>query len=520
MNRMKTTSGYSKITLAVIVLICVAAGMLRFNSHQVGAFSDDAHYIVLAESLADGQGFRLINFPDNPVESAFPPGWPVLLSPFTALFPGNYAVLKLLSFTFWAASLLLIYKLFARHISTPYLEILVAFIALNPGMIGFSGMVMSEMAYTFFSVLALYLFQQWDSYQNTKGKTKYWLFTSAVAAVALYTQSVRTVGVSILLTFVVHLLISRRYRLAGIATAVFFTGMLPQFILNRMNGGLFISSAYQSQVLRSSVTDRIIHMLANLQSYSDMMISGSLIPVFGPGTASLLHKFGIGAVLFPANVLILLLIATGIVLSIKQFRLIVLYAGFYFIALLNFWNPVVGSTQSRFLIPIVPFLWYFIMQTVQFLKKQTAAKLSRFISVFLAVLAFSIMLVSLTRSIQDWRNPIRNNITDLSIGTLWVSNNTPPETTVMTRDPVPDYLYTHRKTVAYPADGQDVEAYIEANAVDYIIVSPKLQMPRSNELEEYVVSQLLPVLTSDNSRFKSVYTDETHNVTVYECLRL
>jgi hypothetical protein len=70
---MRQNSRYLKIVLVALIFISAVIGLLRFDSFQVGAFSDDAHYIVLAESLASGQGYRLINYPNAPTEWAFPP---------------------------------------------------------------------------------------------------------------------------------------------------------------------------------------------------------------------------------------------------------------------------------------------------------------------------------------------------------------------------------------------------------------------------------------------------------------
>ena len=83
-----------KYILAIFVIISTFLGFLRFNSLQLGTSYDDAHYIILAESLSSGQGYELINFPRPQIERAFPPGWPILLTPFKFRFPGNYAVLK------------------------------------------------------------------------------------------------------------------------------------------------------------------------------------------------------------------------------------------------------------------------------------------------------------------------------------------------------------------------------------------------------------------------------------------
>ena len=91
--------------LVMLISICALFGLVRFDSIQVGTFYDDGRYIILAESIATGQGYRLINFPYAPAEEAFPPGWPLLLAPFTHFFPGNYTLLKVLSFLFVLATI-------------------------------------------------------------------------------------------------------------------------------------------------------------------------------------------------------------------------------------------------------------------------------------------------------------------------------------------------------------------------------------------------------------------------------
>ncbi|MCS6842761.1 MAG: hypothetical protein NZ528_00325 [Caldilineales bacterium] len=347
---------YSRLVLVALIFASAVIGLLRFDSFQVGAFSDDAHYIVLAESLASGKGYRLINYPNAPREWAFPPGWPILLSPLVALFPGNYETLKFLSFVLWLASIPLLYRLFANRIETPYLEILIALIAFNPGILGISGMVMSEAAYLFFSVLTLYLFEEWDRH---RAKAKSWLFLVAFAAAALYSQLIRTVGLSILLALVVYLLYSRRFCQAGIVTVIFVLGMLPQFWLNSQSGGSLISSGYQSQVFNDSVSTKLQQIWTNVQAYFNEMIANSLIPIFGPNISSALDRLGIEIVSSLTNAFILLLIAIGLVLSSKRLQISELYLFFYFLGVLAFWNPAVGSAQGRFLIPIIPLLYLY-----------------------------------------------------------------------------------------------------------------------------------------------------------------
>jgi sensor histidine kinase YesM len=131
-----------KYILILFLLLSTVLGLLRFNSLQIGTSYDDAKYIILAESLASGQGYQLINFPRPQIERNFPPGWPLLLTPLTFLFPGNYSVLKFFTLILSLASVVLTYKIFSKRLQSPYLEILTGLVALNPLIIGTSVTVM------------------------------------------------------------------------------------------------------------------------------------------------------------------------------------------------------------------------------------------------------------------------------------------------------------------------------------------------------------------------------------------
>jgi hypothetical protein len=218
----------SKHFLLTIICFSGLLALLRFNSLQIGTSYDDAHYIILAESLSSGQGYQLINFPRPQLERAFPPGFPLLLTPLTFLFPNNYSVLKLFSLVLWLASIYLIYKLFSKKLPSPYLEILITLVALNPLLIGTSVTVMSESAYLFFSLLALYFFDSVGhafSVTNPINKKSGWkpdLQIIFISILIFYTQLIRTVGISLFISFILYLLFARRFREIAISVIVFF----------------------------------------------------------------------------------------------------------------------------------------------------------------------------------------------------------------------------------------------------------------------------------------------------------
>ncbi|MEK6750983.1 MAG: hypothetical protein AABZ00_01855 [Chloroflexota bacterium] len=501
----------SKYILPIFIIISAALGLMRFDSLQLGTSYDDAHYIILAESLSNGQGYQLINFPRPQIERAFPPGWPILLTPLTFLFTGNYTVLKLLSLALWLASIFLIYKLFSKRIESPQLEIVTGLAALNPLLVGTSVTVMSESAYLFFSLLALNVFDIW---KDKAGGKRDWLIV-LVAVLALYTQLIRTIGISLAIALALYFLLTRRWREAGIAMGVFIAGALLQTWLNLRNGGSVVSASYESQVFNGSIMEKIGQMGSNALGYFNEILAGSLIPIFGSKVTGFLGNYGLEVLPALVNVIILLVVVFGLAVSVKKFHVMDIYVAVYLLGILAFWNPEVGSVKARFLIPIIPFLYFYLIQGMAWVKEKGARNRISYERRVEAGLVVFIALALLVRNVQDWRNPVMNQMTDLSIGTSWVAENAPSEAIVMVNEPVPAYVHVQRKTIGYPANGQDLEKYLNNQGVDYIVISPRLQSPRSVALDEDIKNQILPALESAPGKFIVVYSNPEYNVTVY-----
>ncbi len=195
-----------------------------------------------------------------------------------------------------------------------------------------------------------------------------------------------------------------------------------------------------------------------------------------------------------------------------------LYVAVYVLGILAFWNPNVGSVKARFLIPIIPFLYFYLVRGIVWAKEKAVRSRIRYGRRIEAVLFIFIALTLIIRNVQDWRNPVMNQMTDISIGTNWVAENAPPDSIVMVNEPVPAYVHVQRKTIGYPTNEQELERYLDNQGIDYIVVSPKLQSPRSVELDNFTVNQVLPILNSQAEKFKIVFTSAEYNVTVYEYL--
>lgn len=484
----------SNLFLLVLILVSAALALLRFDSLQIGASYDDAKYIILAESLASGQGYQLINFPRPQIENNFPPGWSLVLAPFTLIFPKNYDALKVVSVVFWLISIYLVYKLFSKRLASPYLEILTALVALNPLLVGTSVTLMSESAYLFFSLLALAIF---DKAEN---KSIGWLILAA--ALAFYTQQVRTIGIALTLSLLVILLFSRRYKETGVTAVLFLIGFLLQSWLNLPNGGTVISSGYEAQVLSGSVIEKIGQVWMNASGYVDQVLAGALIPIFG---TRLDANFGWLFVIL--NIAVLLLLALGLFATKPKLEWMHVYFVIYMTGILAFWNPQVGSVKARFLIPILPFLYFYFLNGLKWLTRENAR-------IVIGVCSIA-ALALLARNLLDWRSPIREQMTDLSIGTSWVAENTPMDAIVMVNEPVPAYVHAQRQTINFPKNDQDLKNYLNNQGIDYIVIAPPLQSPRTTVLENDVKG-ILNILEASPQTYVLVFEDSESNVSVFQ----
>ena len=169
--------------------------------------------------------------------------------------------------------------------------------------------------------------------------------------------------------------------------------------------------------------------------------------------------------------------------------------------------------KARFLIPILPFLYFYFLQGLRWTSDRVLKKGTPVL--FGAAILITVTLFA--RNLQDWRSPIREQMTDLSIGTNWVAENAPADVIVMVNEPVPAYVHVKRKTIGFPKNDQELEKYLNNQGIDYIVIAPLLQSPRSTSLDKDVEDILL-IIQSKPERFMAVYENSEHNVTVYQYL--
>ena len=212
-NRMQITSWGFLLVLALFLSI------RDYQSYQFGAHFDDARYVILAQSLVKSDSYGMINYPGEPGETQYPFGYPLLLAPFVAMFPGNFDVLKVVSLLAILANATIVFWGWRWFSSRSYWWALavLSLLLLAPITIVFTRRVMSEPIFITFYLLAIILAEQSARSRKVRG----WIiWISLVLTGVLF---LRTIGIILVASILFYLLLSRRKRFLK---ELFFIGSL------------------------------------------------------------------------------------------------------------------------------------------------------------------------------------------------------------------------------------------------------------------------------------------------------
>jgi 4-amino-4-deoxy-L-arabinose transferase-like glycosyltransferase len=508
------------ILLALLVLAALALYVVRFvTAVQPGVSHDDAEYLVLAESFATGRPYRLINFPQQPFETVWPPGYPLfILAPAWLVIGPNYDLLRATSLILAIVNIGLVYKLFRPLLSPPFLILVVALFAFNQAVVGAAGLTMSETAFFFFSLLSVILFSIWREKPGILNWQFLLLVFTLFAAVL-----VRYVGVILIVAAFIYLVGERKYVRAIVLTLSVLALLLPF--------GFFLYHLGSSAPRSDSAVYIITWLLANLNEQLRISLVNYwrtvpfvLVPVLGPKAVSYLGAMQLAWTVDLVHSVILLFIMVGVIKSLRRREFFAFYSVGYIFLLIMITpreNPKIFN-ELRYTIPIIPFLYFFLIQglglTVTRFSKYRPFRQPKTITHILGIMLLTILVL---RNIQQARAEFP--IVDLSVGATWVRDNSPENTVVITPDPVSRYLYLRRVTVPYPKD-RDPAVFlseIEAKDVNYLLVAPALrtrdrQPNLALSLDPYLTDVVLPLIAENPARFSLVFYDKRFNTSVYQ----
>ena len=503
------------------VIILIGLYTVRFVGQvQTGVTHDDAEYIVLAESFATGQPYRLVNYPNAPLETVWPPGYPlfVLTVPFLVFGP-NFALLRIINVVLALATGLTGYWLLRQFMSRSRAILLAGLFLINPQVIKWATIAMSDIPFTLFSVVFWLFYLRWKAHAAPTWRWYGLAIISLAAAVLM-----RYWGVAFLAAAGIDLLLDRRWRdalLLGLGVGLLVSPFVLFLVAQPETAS---SSFFAVRSVDRTLPQYLASIGVSLVTYW-RTIPIEVVPVLGPMITNALGTVGLAWLVDVAHTLLILVIIIGAWSMTKRSRVPMLIAVCYIGLLIPLTEHLGTETlvfdEPRYLVPVVLFLYAFVAEGISVLAARR--RMSDWRRGFFRAATLALILVLVGRNVQQAVAERNFPIGRLDSGKEWIQANTSPEAVFMTTDPVNRYIHIRRHTLDYPATTQDFWAALTEFDVDYLLITHSMRAVHTSWLvgdglqpDARVESVVMPILERQSQCFNQVYSDAALDTEIYQ----
>lgn len=336
------------IGLGALVIFC---GLWLMTVGVCGIFHDDGIYVSTAKALAQGDGYRLINFPDSPLQTKYPILYPALLAVIWKLwpsFPDNLLAMQGLSLFAGAATVAIV---FLYLVSNGYCS---RGIALTSGLLCatsvwflyFSTLTLSEIPFALLTVIALWIVERSIRIPIESSLSRF--IIGVLLALPFLTRIIGIVLVPISLILLYRA--GRSIRLIALGSAVVVVPWILWMLIGPKGNQPQVAAYYTNYLSWWSsfgLPNLIRIFLYNLL----MVIIQTAQIVFALFQNSMVHRW-----LLPIALFVGAMVFGSIILQIRSGRLLPCFLAAYLAIILVWpWPP------SRFLVSILPFLLAYLI---------------------------------------------------------------------------------------------------------------------------------------------------------------
>lgn len=523
------------VTSAIIGSVAVTGIYLLTCNEWVHVIGDNIAYIRDARRLAVGRGV---------LDSQYGMGVKTMLIPAVVLFPDSVTALKAtvaLSGFLFPLCIFLFLREFINHSRALLIAMICGafWIAVE-----YAAVVTADIPFPAFSLLALWVILQ---YIRRPGISRKWLIAAACAVGWAY--HVKSPSIYLVIAAAIYLALRREVKKPLLLVACASVWVLPWAIYLKVNfpesqgylgmisqiaRGVYIpegeAGSFWQNFFYYFFRKNPAGYLQNLQYF--------LLPV---GHA---YKLPISAKWRPIGWLILILIGIGFVFGRKLINkgpLSLLRSlevhDWYFMGYVATLFTLPGSPH-RYLLPILPFIVLYIFRAVEvvcnyfpetipptkpstrYLRLWRVAgifqrpSLVRYYPVLLACVFLLPSLFVDFSTIRDRRmSPGYHQAWKTYYeASVWMRDNTPPQSRVTTRKPGLVWFWSRRETNGYPRVEDPEEALLALSKFDYLLLD---NIPIFTEKLKYIV----PAIRAYPNRFKVIHTTKTPKTYVIEIIK-
>ncbi len=253
----------------------------RIFDKKVHLGGDNAGYYIYGKSLAKGEGYRAIHTKEKTKANHFPPGYPALIATVMKVFDARINTIKKANGFYMFAALMVLFFLFRALTKNIHLSFVACLLTLlNYHLLEYSTIMMSEISFVLFSAISLLLFTLIDFSKNV---FKNWLFFLFIGAL-VFSFYIRTLGVSLVISFTLVLLIQKQWKYAIVLVTGFVLLAAPWQVRSYNLGGnsyvkqLFQKNPYRPELGAMEFKDWPNRVLMNMKRYAALEITNGLFP--------------------------------------------------------------------------------------------------------------------------------------------------------------------------------------------------------------------------------------------------
>jgi hypothetical protein len=430
---------------------------------------DNFGYLNYASSILQGKGYSSPYSADFPATNWFPPGYSTILATLMLVFGQNIVLLKIANGLFFLGAILLFYTLIRKITGNVHLAFVVCFLLLmNSGLLRLATILMSEVPYIFFSILALYfLTKLHDDIKIWKSKYFYGVLLAAVAAFYI-----RSIAIVLIGAIILYWLIEKKWKRALSFIGGFAVLYIPWMIRNAVYGikgryldAMFVVNNWRPEEGHISTISAFFDKIQ--VNFYDTVIKGFtdvIFPFAGVGDMSKMTVIFIG-------VIVLVIVFLG---AWKTGRYRFLFCSYIVGNILVFlmWHPGNGS---RYVWPLAPFVafcffygFYRLADLVYKARKKDIPKFAPYL--YLIFVFFSLPMLNNMKlaAAQDY-DPAYKNYFDMA---KTVKKQGGKNLVIACRKPDMFYFFsgTYVTCYAYSLDDKEVIRDLLKKKVDFVVL--------------------------------------------------
>ncbi|MFQ5417121.1 MAG: glycosyltransferase family 39 protein [Myxococcota bacterium] len=485
-----------RLLLCGLVGLHVAFAALLFDREpMIGG--DNAHYMILAESIGTGQGYRDIHIPSAPNHAQYPPFYPLVLAAVGAL-GGSLIAFKIVSMFLTTASVVSLYLLARMRLGWTGALAVAAPLAVSPVLLDHSHWVLSEALFLLCVLVAL------AAAERSTG-TDRWFVASLIAGVLAFLT--RFAGLPVLIALALPLAWHRDWRRLAVVTAVATVAVGGWWLWGWLGDApgagryaevVFLRDTYRPELGSIDVTELFRRAGSTAWAYLSDVLPDTLL---GSAAAHRSPGWSTGG-----SVVVAILAALGWLRGVRRMRPTEWYAVGY-AAVICAWPD--DFATRRYLLPLLPIVVLLAVTGANSLVGRIPGRTPVWalpaLGGALALLALPGDLAAVEQNrrcaelarqgqAQPCQPPGWRAFAEIA---RWVRENTPDDAIVVSRKPRLFYLLAGRRGNGFPftTDEARMFRFLDEIGTDYVVVAG---------LSDTTARYLFPVIEAHPDRFPAV----------------